>query len=90
VLQGVLEVAVGIAAGGILGMFVRYFPSHDQVKKKKVKKKQKKWCYIRYYLLMNAIFILFISKLHMTPVVRKQCTALTASRLQSLQSKEVL
>ncbi|XP_040527163.1 sodium/hydrogen exchanger 9B2 isoform X6 [Gallus gallus] len=30
VLQGVLEVAVGIAAGGILGMFVRYFPSHDQ------------------------------------------------------------
>lgn len=32
VLRGVLEVAVGIAAGGILGMFVRYFPSHDQVK----------------------------------------------------------
>lgn len=31
-LRGVLEVAVGIAAGGILGMFVRYFPSHDQVK----------------------------------------------------------
>uniref|UniRef100_A0A8B9BT17 Solute carrier family 9 member B2 n=1 Tax=Anser brachyrhynchus TaxID=132585 RepID=A0A8B9BT17_9AVES len=30
VLRGVLEVAVGIAAGGILGMFVRYFPSHDQ------------------------------------------------------------
>lgn len=88
-LQGVLEVAVGIAAGGILGMFVRYFPSHDQVKKKKLKN-NKKWCYIRYYLLMNAIFILFISKLHMTPVVRKQCTALTASRLQSLQSKEVL
>lgn len=88
-LQGVLEVAVGIAAGGILGMFVRYFPSHDQVKKKKLKNK-KKCCYIRYYLLMNVIFILFISKLHMTPVVRKQCTALTASRLQSLQSKEVL
>lgn len=32
VLRGVLEVAVGIAAGGILGMFIRYFPSHDQVK----------------------------------------------------------
>lgn len=31
-LHGVLEVVVGIAAGGILGMFVRYFPSHDQVK----------------------------------------------------------
>ncbi|KAF1487615.1 Sodium/hydrogen exchanger 9B2, partial [Pygoscelis antarcticus] len=30
VLRGVLEVVVGIAAGGILGMFVRYFPSHDQ------------------------------------------------------------
>ncbi|NXS00073.1 SL9B2 protein, partial [Oxylabes madagascariensis] len=30
VLRGVLEVAVGIAAGGILGMFIRYFPSHDQ------------------------------------------------------------
>ncbi|NXG34904.1 SL9B2 protein, partial [Dromaius novaehollandiae] len=30
VLRGVLEVAVGIAAGGILGMFLRYFPSHDQ------------------------------------------------------------
>ncbi|XP_075356766.1 sodium/hydrogen exchanger 9B2-like isoform X1 [Mycteria americana] len=30
VLRGVLEVAVGIAAGGILGMFVRYFPSRDQ------------------------------------------------------------
>ncbi|NXK78646.1 SL9B2 protein, partial [Amazona guildingii] len=30
VLHGVLEVAVGVAAGGILGMFVRYFPSHDQ------------------------------------------------------------
>lgn len=39
VLRGVLEVAVGIAAGGILGMFIRYFPSHDQVKtlfKKKI------------------------------------------------------
>lgn len=32
VLRGVLEVAVGIAAGGILGMFIRYFPSRDQVK----------------------------------------------------------
>ncbi|OWK55301.1 Mitochondrial sodium/hydrogen exchanger 9B2 [Lonchura striata] len=31
VLRGVLEVTVGIAAGGILGMFIRYFPSHDQV-----------------------------------------------------------
>nr|XP_030127513.3 sodium/hydrogen exchanger 9B2 isoform X1 [Taeniopygia guttata]XP_030127514.3 sodium/hydrogen exchanger 9B2 isoform X1 [Taeniopygia guttata]XP_032604076.2 sodium/hydrogen exchanger 9B2 isoform X1 [Taeniopygia guttata]XP_041571846.1 sodium/hydrogen exchanger 9B2 isoform X1 [Taeniopygia guttata] len=30
VLRGVLEVAVGIAAGGVLGMFIRYFPSHDQ------------------------------------------------------------
>ncbi|XP_010215382.1 PREDICTED: mitochondrial sodium/hydrogen exchanger 9B2 [Tinamus guttatus] len=30
VLRGVLEVAVGIAAGAILGMFLRYFPSHDQ------------------------------------------------------------
>ncbi|NWW74896.1 SL9B2 protein, partial [Climacteris rufus] len=30
VLRGVLEVTVGIAAGGILGMFIRYFPSHDQ------------------------------------------------------------
>ncbi|NWV61317.1 SL9B2 protein, partial [Malurus elegans] len=30
VLRGVLEVAVGIATGGILGMFIRYFPSHDQ------------------------------------------------------------
>lgn len=37
VLRGVLEVAVGIAAGGILGMFIRYFPSRDQVKKKTVK-----------------------------------------------------
>lgn len=37
-----LEVAVGIAAGGILGMFVRYFPSHDQVKKKKKLKNNKK------------------------------------------------
>lgn len=32
VLRGVVEVAVGIAAGGILGIFVRYFPSQDQVK----------------------------------------------------------
>ncbi|NWI17162.1 SL9B2 protein, partial [Crypturellus soui] len=30
VLRGVLEVVVGIAAGAILGMFLRYFPSHDQ------------------------------------------------------------
>ncbi|KAI1238508.1 hypothetical protein IHE44_0013242 [Lamprotornis superbus] len=30
VLRGVLEVAIGIAAGGVLGMFIRYFPSHDQ------------------------------------------------------------
>ncbi|NWU97330.1 SL9B2 protein, partial [Upupa epops] len=30
VLRGVLEVAVGIATGAILGMFVRYFPSHPQ------------------------------------------------------------
>ncbi|KAM8808470.1 sodium/hydrogen exchanger 9B2-like [Eudromia elegans] len=30
VLRGVLEVAVGIAAGAILGMFLRYFPSRDQ------------------------------------------------------------
>uniref|UniRef100_A0A8C8RLV3 Cation/H+ exchanger transmembrane domain-containing protein n=1 Tax=Pelusios castaneus TaxID=367368 RepID=A0A8C8RLV3_9SAUR len=30
VLRGVLEVAVGIAAGGLLGLFIRYFPSHDQ------------------------------------------------------------
>uniref|UniRef100_A0A8V0YYT9 Solute carrier family 9 member B2 n=1 Tax=Gallus gallus TaxID=9031 RepID=A0A8V0YYT9_CHICK len=36
VLQGVLEVAVGIAAGGILGMFVRYFPSHDQKEVEKI------------------------------------------------------
>ena len=40
VLRGVLEVAVGIAAGGILGMFVRYFPSHDQVKTQLKKKKK--------------------------------------------------
>ncbi|XP_066488537.1 sodium/hydrogen exchanger 9B2 [Tiliqua scincoides] len=31
ILRGVLEVAVGIAAGGLLGIFVRYFPSKDQV-----------------------------------------------------------
>lgn len=85
-LQGVLEVAVGIAAGGILGVFVRYFPSHDQVKKKSFCLKLR---YVRYSLFINAIFILFIFKLHMTPFVRKQCTALTASKLQSLQSKEV-
>ncbi|XP_050194020.1 sodium/hydrogen exchanger 9B2 isoform X2 [Myiozetetes cayanensis] len=30
VLRGVLEVAVGVATGGILGMFIRYFPSRDQ------------------------------------------------------------
>ncbi|XP_025071451.1 sodium/hydrogen exchanger 9B2 isoform X1 [Alligator sinensis] len=30
VLRGVLEVAVGIAAGGLLGIFIRYFPSSDQ------------------------------------------------------------
>ncbi|XP_039206624.1 sodium/hydrogen exchanger 9B2-like [Crotalus tigris] len=30
VLRGVLEVAVGIAAGGLLGIFIRYFPSKDQ------------------------------------------------------------
>lgn len=43
VLRGVLEVAVGIAAGGILGMFIRYFPSHDQVK---TQQKKKKYIYI--------------------------------------------
>ncbi|XP_077156860.1 sodium/hydrogen exchanger 9B2-like isoform X2 [Paroedura picta] len=31
VLRGLLEVAIGIAAGGLLGLFVRYFPSKDQV-----------------------------------------------------------
>uniref|UniRef100_A0ABM5GJW9 Sodium/hydrogen exchanger 9B2 isoform X1 n=2 Tax=Pogona vitticeps TaxID=103695 RepID=A0ABM5GJW9_9SAUR len=31
ILRGVLEVAVGIAAGGLLGIFIRYFPSKDQV-----------------------------------------------------------
>ncbi|XP_062838510.1 sodium/hydrogen exchanger 9B2-like [Anolis carolinensis] len=30
ILRGLLEVAVGIAAGGLLGIFVRYFPSKDQ------------------------------------------------------------
>ncbi|XP_062992001.1 sodium/hydrogen exchanger 9B2-like [Elgaria multicarinata webbii] len=30
ILRGVLEVAVGIATGGLLGIFVRYFPSKDQ------------------------------------------------------------
>ncbi|XP_063166381.1 sodium/hydrogen exchanger 9B2 [Candoia aspera] len=30
VLRGLLEVAVGIAAGGLLGIFLRYFPSKDQ------------------------------------------------------------
>nr|XP_056711806.1 sodium/hydrogen exchanger 9B2-like [Euleptes europaea] len=31
VLRGLLEVAIGVAAGGLLGIFVRYFPSKDQV-----------------------------------------------------------
>uniref|UniRef100_A0A7M4FYI4 Solute carrier family 9 member B2 n=1 Tax=Crocodylus porosus TaxID=8502 RepID=A0A7M4FYI4_CROPO len=30
VLRGVLEVAVGVAAGGLLGIIIRYFPSSDQ------------------------------------------------------------
>uniref|UniRef100_A0A8D0CE86 Cation/H+ exchanger transmembrane domain-containing protein n=1 Tax=Salvator merianae TaxID=96440 RepID=A0A8D0CE86_SALMN len=30
VFRGVLEVAVGIAAGGLAGIFLRYFPSKDQ------------------------------------------------------------
>uniref|UniRef100_A0A670YSA3 Cation/H+ exchanger transmembrane domain-containing protein n=1 Tax=Pseudonaja textilis TaxID=8673 RepID=A0A670YSA3_PSETE len=30
VFRGVLEVAVGIATGGLLGLFIRYFPSKDQ------------------------------------------------------------
>lgn len=42
VLRGVLEVAVGIAAGAILGMFVRYFPSQDQVKTQFERKALKK------------------------------------------------
>ncbi|XP_048366193.1 sodium/hydrogen exchanger 9B2 isoform X2 [Sphaerodactylus townsendi] len=31
ILRGFLEVAIGVAAGGLLGIFVRYFPSKDQV-----------------------------------------------------------
>ncbi|XP_061441504.1 sodium/hydrogen exchanger 9B2 [Rhineura floridana] len=30
ILRGVLEVAIGVAAGGLLGIFIRYFPSKDQ------------------------------------------------------------
>uniref|UniRef100_A0A8D0L853 Cation/H+ exchanger transmembrane domain-containing protein n=1 Tax=Sphenodon punctatus TaxID=8508 RepID=A0A8D0L853_SPHPU len=32
VLRGLLEVGIGVAAGGLLGFFIRYFPSKDQVK----------------------------------------------------------
>uniref|UniRef100_A0A8D0H2A1 Cation/H+ exchanger transmembrane domain-containing protein n=1 Tax=Sphenodon punctatus TaxID=8508 RepID=A0A8D0H2A1_SPHPU len=30
VLRGLLEVGIGVAAGGLLGFFIRYFPSKDQ------------------------------------------------------------
>ncbi|XP_005406291.1 PREDICTED: mitochondrial sodium/hydrogen exchanger 9B2 [Chinchilla lanigera] len=30
VLKGILEVVIGVAAGVLLGFFIRYFPSHDQ------------------------------------------------------------
>ncbi|KAG8134457.1 hypothetical protein E2320_007579 [Naja naja] len=36
VFRGILEVAVGIAAGGLLGLFIRYFPSKDQKEVEKI------------------------------------------------------
>uniref|UniRef100_M3XTK1 Uncharacterized protein n=1 Tax=Mustela putorius furo TaxID=9669 RepID=M3XTK1_MUSPF len=31
VLRGILEVVIGVAAGSLLGFFIQYFPSSDQV-----------------------------------------------------------
>jgi hypothetical protein len=32
VLRGILEVVIGVATGSLLGFFIQYFPSSDQVK----------------------------------------------------------
>ncbi|XP_044284434.1 sodium/hydrogen exchanger 9B2-like [Varanus komodoensis] len=83
ILHGILEVAVGIATGGLLGIFIRYFPSKDQASL--VWKRT-------FYLMALSIFAIFGSTYLGFPGTGGLCTivlAFLAGMAWSIEKKEV-